>query len=141
MKKITDEASGAHALAFEEERAERELRRLERERDSRQCAAADLLKVGLAMPGFAIAHLAYHDARCAVAFKNGELKGIRLALERLRAKPSAKVAQLKLDDDADEDLEAAAADGALEDDGGEIGSDEIAGEARFGVDGLQDEAA
>lgn len=87
-----------HALRDERSRALRELRAAEKIRDAKHMLAASVASDGLASPAAAIALLEYHDARCAVAYKNGQARGIEIALSALGDQFAPNLEQLGLND-------------------------------------------
>ena len=87
---------GVHALRDERDRALREIRAAENDRDAKRDAAARLARESLAFPAAAVAILEYHNARCAAAFKRGEARGIEIALLALGDKSAPNLKQLGL---------------------------------------------
>lgn len=87
-----------HALRDERSRALRELRAAEKMRDAKHMLAASVASDGLASPAAVIALLEYHDARCAVAYKNGQARGIEIALSALGDQFAPNLEQLGLND-------------------------------------------
>lgn len=123
MREGKKKAGAAHALSFELERAERAFREAEREHDRSKELVAELAQKCLASAPFGVAQLAYHDARCIMAYRNGELSGVKKALALLSAETSGKVGQLKMVDDDDDGALLEDADANADADAGDEAND------------------